>query len=66
MKIDLLEDVRHLWINLLGEEETREVIIDREEDVRICDGSHVVKVMFTSNGKIATVLVDDIIVSRIQ
>lgn len=61
MKVDM-RDSQHLWITLnITEGDCREVIIDKEKDVRICDGSHVVKVRF-KNKKIQDVLIDDVFV----
>ena len=41
----------------------REIIIEPERDVRICDGEHIVKVVFKGQ-HIESVLVDDIYVFR--
>lgn len=61
MHIDMMEQ-RHLWITTnITKGDAREIIIDREKDVRICDGEHVVKIRFEDK-KIKDVLVDDIFV----
>ena len=63
MKVEMRED-RHLWIEMDDPAKGfRQVIIDKEQDVRICDGRSVVKVRFTEK-KIRDVLVDDIFVWR--
>jgi len=63
MKVEMRED-KHLWITLgHPSEDPREVIIDADRDVRICDGHTVVKVRFAEK-KIRDVLVDDIFVWR--
>lgn len=57
---------RHLWVTFNpAEGDPREVIIDQEKDVRICDGQHVVKVRFekvAQKWRIKDVLVDDVFV----
>lgn len=63
MQIDMKED-KHLCIGLgrPSEEDDREVIIDKEQnDIRVCDGHHVIKVRFIKN-RMIDVLVDDILV----
>jgi len=61
MKVEMRED-KHLWVTLgHPAEDPREVIIDQDRDVRICDGHTVVKVRFEGK-KIRDVLVDDIFV----
>lgn len=61
-----MKDLQHLWITMdMTKGDHREVIIDKEKDVRICDGSHIVKVRF-KDGKIQDVLIDDVFVFRIQ
>lgn len=57
MKLELNE--QHLWVPF---GDRREVIIDKERDVRICDGRHIVKVVFDPGGSICAVLVDDLFV----
>ena len=59
-----MKDLRHLWVTLdVSKGDRREVIIDKEKDVRVCDGVHVVKVRF--RGEILLdVLVDDVFVWR--
>lgn len=60
MKIEM-RDSRHLWIVFNPLQDAREVIIDQEKDVRICDGKSVVKVRFKKDGHfIKDVLQDDI------
>ena len=63
MKVDMA-DQQHLWVQLDPREDRREVIIDKEQDVRICDGCFIVKVCFTGS-KISSVLVDDVYVWRV-
>ena len=61
MKIEM-RDVKHLWVTVnpaLGDH--REVIIDTDRDVRICDGQTVVKVSFQRK-RISAVLVNDVYV----
>jgi hypothetical protein len=54
-----LRDVQHLWIQFdPPNEDYREVIIDKEQDVRVCDQRTVVKVRFLKN-RIRDVLIDD-------
>jgi len=63
MKVDMREN-RHLWVQLdpaPAKGDFREVIIDKERDVRICDGQNVVKVRFQDK-KIHDILVNDIFV----
>ena len=61
MKVEMRED-KHLWVTLgHPSEDPREVIIDQDRDVRICDGRTVVKVRFKGK-KILDVLVNDIFV----
>ena len=61
MKVEMRED-RHLWVQFdPSKGDWREVIIDKEKDVRIGDGHAVVKVRFEGK-KIKDVLVDDIFV----
>ena len=59
-----MKDLQHLWVTLdVSKGDRREVIIDKEKDVRVCDGRHVVKVRF--RGEILLdVLVDDVFVWR--
>ena len=53
---------QHLCVNLgPASGDQRVVIIDKEKDVRICDGSSVIKVRFEGQ-KIRDILVDDIFV----
>lgn len=60
-RIDMQED-RHLCVNFgPASGDYRVVIIDKERDVRICDGASVVKVRFEGQ-KIKDILVDDIFV----
>lgn len=64
MKVDM-RNRNHLWVIFDGaeSEECRQVIVDKKKnDVRICDGSHVVNVVFDGS-KLAMVIVDDVIVS---
>lgn len=61
MPIDMGKN-RHLWVvfNKDGSDK-REVIIDKEKDVRVCDGHHVVKIRFIEGtNQIRDVLVDDV------
>ena len=61
MHIDMREQ-HHLWVTTnITQGDHREIIIDKEKDVRICDGQHVVKIRFEGK-KIKDVLVDDIFV----
>ncbi len=61
MNIDMREQ-RHLSITTnITQGDAREIIIDKEKDVRICDGHHVVKIRFEGTA-IKDVLVDDIFV----
>ena len=61
MKVEMRED-RHLWVQVDPTKgDFREVIIDKERDVRINDGHTVVKVRFEGK-KIKDVLVDDIFI----
>ena len=63
MKIEMRE-TKHLWItyNPADLKDRREIIIDEEKkDVRICDGSSIIKVRF-ENGKIKDILVNDVFV----
>ena len=61
MKVEMRED-RHLWVQFDPTKgDWREVIIDKEKDVRINDGQTVVKVRLEGK-KIKDVLVDDIFV----
>ena len=61
MKVEMRED-RHLWVQFdPTKRDWREVIIDKEKDVRISDGQNVVKVRFEGK-KIKDVLVNDIFV----
>ena len=61
MKVEMRED-RHLCVEMdPAKGDFRQVIIDKEQDVRICDGRSVVKVRFAEK-KIRDVLVDDIFV----
>ena len=61
MKVEMRED-RHLCVQVdPTKSDWREVIIDKERDVRINDGHTVVKVRFEGK-KIKDVLVDDIFV----
>jgi hypothetical protein len=66
MKIEMRDDP-HLWI-LVGDNskgENLEVIIDKEhEDVRICDGSTVIKVCFDNKKQIISVLENDVYINR--
>lgn len=63
MKVEMRED-KHLWITFNPQQgDPREIIIDADKDVRICDGQHIVKIQFDSNlQRIKDVLVDDIFV----
>ena len=68
MKIEMRED-KHLWITFEpAKGDPREVIIEKDVDVRICDGRHVVKVRFKEAHptRIGDVLVDDIFVWRAE
>jgi len=59
MKIEM-RDAQHLWITFNpAEGDPREIIIDQDKDVRICDGRSVVKVRFKDK-QILGVLRDDI------
>jgi hypothetical protein len=64
-----MRDQKHLWITFNPSKgDPREVIIDEEHrDIRICDGKHVVKIMFQvpidGIGKIKQILIDDVFVS---
>lgn len=61
LKIEMRED-RHLWVTINpAKGDRREIIIDQQKDVRICDGKHVVKVRFDGK-RIKDVLVDDVFV----
>lgn len=55
-------DAQHLWITFnQAKGDPREVIIDQNRDVRICDGRSVVKVRFVKDKpQILDVLQDDI------
>ena len=61
MKIEM-RDAQHLWITFNpAKGDPREVIIDQNSDVRICDGQTVVKVRFAKDKpQILDVLQDDI------
>ena len=63
MRIEM-RDSRHLWIVFNPQlQDAREVIIDQEKDVRICDGKQIVKVRFTKDGHfIKDILVNDVFV----
>lgn len=70
MRIELREDeVADVWFDP-QKGDRRQVIVSRKyDDVRICDGRHVVKITFKENpdgrGKVIDgVLVDDIFVTR--
>ena len=61
MKIEMRED-RHLWVTMNPEKgDPREIIVDKEEDVRVCDGETVVKVRFQGT-RILDVLINDVVV----
>ena len=61
MHIDMREQ-HHLWVTTnITQDDHREIIIDTEKDVRICDGQHVVKIRFEDK-KIKDVLVDDVFI----
>ena len=61
MKVEMREN-RHLWVQFDPTKgDFREVIIDKENDVRINDGQTVVKVRLEGK-KIKDVLVDDVFV----
>ena len=61
MQVDM-KDSQHLWVTLdMTKGDRREVIIDKEKDVRVADSSHVVKVRFKDK-KIVDVLIDDVFV----
>lgn len=64
MRIEMREQ-KHLWIVFNpAKGDPREVIIDEEHnDLRVCDGLHVVKVRW-ENDRLKDVLVDDIFVWR--
>lgn len=59
-----LRDAKHLWIQYNPAAlDLREVIIDEEQkDVRICDGTQVIKIRFKGN-KILNVLVNDVVIA---
>jgi len=61
MKVEMRED-RHLWVQTdPAKGDLREIIIDKETDVRINDGQTVVKVRFQDK-KIRDILVNDVFV----
>lgn len=61
LKIEM-RDQKHLWVTVNpGQGDPREIIVDVDKDVRICDGHHVVKVRFKDQ-KILDILVDDVFV----
>ena len=52
-------DSQHLWVTLdMKKGDERQVIIDKGNDIRVCDGSHVIKIRFKDR-KMIDVLVDD-------
>ena len=64
MKVEMRED-RHLWVQFdPTKRDWREVIIDKEKDVRINDGHTVAKARF-EGWRIHDVLADDIFVYQL-
>jgi len=56
-----MREDKHLWITFNpAKGDPREIIIDQDKDVRICDGRTVVKVRFSKEGQIVDVLQDDL------
>ncbi len=57
-----MREQHHLWVTTnITKGDRREIIIDKEKDVRICDGQHVVKIRFEDK-KIKDVLVDNVFI----
>ncbi len=57
-----MREQNHLWVTTnITKGDRREIIIDKEKDVRICDGQHVVKIRFEDK-KIKDVLVDNVFI----
>jgi len=57
-----MREDRHLWILFdPGKRDFREVIIDKERDIRINDGHTIIKVRFEGK-RIRDILVDDVFV----
>ena len=55
-----MRNSQHLWITLdESKGDHRQVVVDKDRDIRVCDGSLIVKIRFDKK-KIKDVLVNDV------